>query len=94
MLLERIDELSLRSHDFGGSATVLLAGFIRKIDRLKSHLIGAEDYAAWAAGLGHWRRDRGRQGDPADARIELEFADVYRAHERMLAEASVATPAT
>jgi DNA helicase-2/ATP-dependent DNA helicase PcrA len=84
MLLERIDELSLHSHDFGGSATVLLAGFIRKIDRLKSHLIGAEDYAAWAAGL------RSAGSDPAEARIELEFAEVYRSHERMLAEAGVA----
>ena len=51
MLLERFDELSIRSHDFGGSATALLAGFVRKIDRLKSHLIGAEDYASWAERL-------------------------------------------
>ena len=84
MLLERIDELSIRSHDFGGSATALLAGFVRKIDRLKAHLIGAEDYAAWAEGL----REAG--GEPAESRLELEFAEVYRAHERMLAEAGVA----
>ena len=84
MLLERIDELSIRSHDFGGSATSLLAGFVRKIDRLKGHQIGAEDYAAWAAGL----TDSG--ADAAEARLEREFADVYRSHERMLAEAGVA----
>ena len=84
MLLERINELSIRSHDFGGSATALLAGFVRKIDRLKAHLIGAEDYAAWAAGLA----DAG--AEPAEARLEVEFAEVYRSHERMLAEAGVA----
>jgi DNA helicase-2/ATP-dependent DNA helicase PcrA len=84
MLLERIDELSIRSHDFGGSATALVAGFVRKIDRLKSHLIGAEDYAAWAAEL------QAAGTEPAEARLELEFAEVYRSHERMLSEAGVA----
>ncbi len=69
MLLERIDELTLAHHDFGGNVNALLGGFIRRIDRLKAELIGAEDYAAWAA-------------DPH----EREFAEVYRAHERRLAE--------
>ncbi|HEY2160287.1 MAG TPA: ATP-dependent DNA helicase [Solirubrobacteraceae bacterium] len=84
MLLERIDELSIRSHDFGGSASALLAGFVRKIDRLKAHLIGAERYAGWAAGL------QTAGAEPSEARLELEFAEVYRSHERMLAEAGVA----
>jgi DNA helicase-2/ATP-dependent DNA helicase PcrA len=73
MLIERIDELSIRHHDFGGSANTLIGGFVRRIDRLKAELIGAEEYAAWAAGA-----------DP----VEQEFAEVYRTHERMLAEAS------
>ncbi len=81
MLLERIDELSLQRHDFGGSATALLTGFVRRIDRLKAHLIDADTYARWARGL------RGFGTEPADAGLEQEFADVYRAHERMLAEA-------
>jgi DNA helicase-2/ATP-dependent DNA helicase PcrA len=81
MLLERIDELSLREHDFGGSANALLGGFVRRIDRLKAELIGAEDYAAWAGGLGE------SGGDPERAALEREFAEVYRTHERMLAEA-------
>jgi len=88
MLLERIDELSLQRHDFGGSANALLAGFIRRIDRLKAHLIGAEEYARWAARLGA-DADVGAGGEPADAALELEFAEVYRTHERMLAEAGV-----
>jgi DNA helicase-2/ATP-dependent DNA helicase PcrA len=75
MLLERIDRLSIERHDFGGSANALLAGFIRRIDRLKAHLVGAEDYARWAARLAE-----------SEADVEREFAEVYRVHEEMLAE--------
>jgi DNA helicase-2/ATP-dependent DNA helicase PcrA len=78
MLLERIDELSLERHDFGGSANALLGRFVRRIDRFKAELIGPEDYADWALSL----RD-----DPAEAALALEFAEVYRVHERLLAEA-------
>ncbi|HWF50419.1 MAG TPA: ATP-dependent DNA helicase [Solirubrobacteraceae bacterium] len=77
MLLERIEDLPLRRHDFGGSPSALLGGFVRRIDRLKAELIGVEDYATWAAGL----------GDDEGAALEREFAEVYRAHERMLGEA-------
>ena len=83
MLLERIDELSLQRHDFGGSANALLTGFVRRIDRLKAHLISAEAYTQWARGL------EGFGTEPADAALEQEFAEVYRAHERMLAQAGV-----
>ncbi|MFZ0971931.1 MAG: UvrD-helicase domain-containing protein, partial [Solirubrobacteraceae bacterium] len=75
MLLERIDRLSIERHDFGGSANALLAGFIRRIDRLKAHLVGAEDYARWAERL-----------PESDVDIEREFAEVYRVHEQMLSE--------
>ena len=55
----------------------LLAGFIRRIDRLKAHLVGAEEYARWAGGCAE-----------SDGRsVEREFAEVYRVHEQMLAEA-------
>jgi DNA helicase-2/ATP-dependent DNA helicase PcrA len=81
MLSERIDELSLERHDFGGSANALLGGFIRRIDRLKAELIGADAYARWAARLA----DVG--ADPSEAGLEREFAEVYKTHERMLAEA-------
>ncbi len=49
MLLERIDQLSLAHHDFGGSASRLLGRFVRRIDRLKAELIGVEEFVAWAA---------------------------------------------
>jgi DNA helicase-2/ATP-dependent DNA helicase PcrA len=77
MLAERIDELSLQHHDFGGRAGALLGGFIRRIDRLKAELISAEQYAQWAQSL----------PQTGEGALEREFADVYRAHERMLAEA-------
>ncbi len=83
MLLERIDELSLQSHDFGGSVNALLTQFVRRIDRCKAALIGAEEYAAWAATLS----DGDGEGDGAGDAREREFAEVYRAHERMLADA-------
>jgi DNA helicase-2/ATP-dependent DNA helicase PcrA len=85
MLLERIDELTIRSHDFRGNPAALVASFVRRIDRLKDELISGEDYAAWAEQLA---------GDPdaddaarARAAREREFAEIYRAHDRMLAEA-------
>ena len=73
MLVERVDELSLQHHDFGGRVNAVLGGFIRKIDRLKAELITAEEYAAWA--------------NANDSPSECEFAGVYQAHERMLMEA-------
>jgi DNA helicase II / ATP-dependent DNA helicase PcrA len=79
MLAERVDELSVRHHDFGGRPTLLLGSFVRRIDRLKAELVNAEQYRAWAQG-------RERDGDP-DAGLELEFAQIYCSHERMLAQA-------
>jgi len=73
MLLERIDELTLRRHDLRGNPAALLAGVIERVDRLKEELVTAEEYAAWAA-------EASRSGQ------EREFAGLYRAHDRMLAE--------
>jgi DNA helicase-2/ATP-dependent DNA helicase PcrA len=72
MLLERVDELTLAHHDFGGSATALFGRFIRRIDGLKADLVDADQFAATAA---------------TASESEREFAEVYRTHERMLAEA-------
>ena len=78
MLVDRIDELSLRHHDFGGRPNTLLGGFVRRIDRLKAELVGADAYATWARALAD---------DEPDAELEREFAQIYCTHERMLAEA-------
>ena len=77
MLVQRIDELSLQHHDFGGRPNALLAGFVRRIDRLKAELVTPEDYARWAESL--------PDGSP-ESELEREFADVYASHEAMLAE--------
>jgi DNA helicase II / ATP-dependent DNA helicase PcrA len=81
ILLERIDELPLQHHDFGGSANALLGGFVRRIDRLKAELISADDYADWAARLA------GTGADASLVALEREFAAVYQTHERMLSDA-------
>ena len=72
MLAERIDELPLRHHDFGGNAGALLGSVIRRIDRLKAELIGAEEFASWAQAQESLR--------------EREFAEIFHAHNRMLRE--------
>jgi DNA helicase-2/ATP-dependent DNA helicase PcrA len=77
MLVERIDELSLQHHDFGGRPNALLAGFVRRIDRLKAEQVGPDEYLRWAGSL---------PDDSAEAALEREFAEIYRSHERMLAE--------
>ena len=75
MLLERIDELPLRHHDLRGNPSATLGAIVQRIDRLKDELIAAADYESWAAQL------------PEDRAREREFAALYAAHERMLAEA-------
>ena len=81
LLLDRIDDLHLRRHDIGGRPAVLLAGVIDRIDRLKDELVSAEDYAAWAdALLG------GDDAQRARAAREVEFAQLYLDHDRLLAQ--------
>ena len=64
MLLERIDELPLASHDLRGNPSALLGSIVGRIDRLKDELVSHEDYAAWAGTLGAERRPRARVRRP------------------------------
>src|SRR6186997_3328335 len=48
LLLERIDDLSLRAHEIRGNPAPLLASFVSRIDRLKQEMISAADYQAHA----------------------------------------------
>ena len=77
MLLERIDDLPLRLHDLRGNPSAVLGSIVARIDRLKNELITCEDYAAWASTL----------GERSDAAREREFGELFRAHDRMLADA-------
>ena len=81
LLLDRIDDLHLRSHDIGGRPAVLLADVIDRIDRCKDGLITAADYAAWAGAL-----PAGDDAERARAGREVEFAQLYLDHDRLLAE--------
>ena len=80
LLLDRIDELSVRLHDFRGSPAAMLAGIVARIDRLKDQAISAQAYADWAATLA--------DGEPQTDR-EREFAQIYLAHDRMLNDQSL-----
>ncbi|MFL5846657.1 MAG: ATP-dependent helicase [Solirubrobacteraceae bacterium] len=82
MLLERIDELTLRRHDLRGNPAALLRSVVERIDRLKDEAVTAAEYDAWARSL------------PADddaqrthAEREREFAGLYLDHDRMLGQA-------
>src|SRR5919112_400803 len=83
LLLERIDDLSLREHEIRGNPAPLLASFVARIDRLKDEMISAEDYLAYAERtMAAAESDAARTG----AARELEFARLYADHDRLLAE--------
>lgn len=82
MLLDRIDELTLRHHDLAGDAPALLGSFVRRIDRLKEQGITAPAYADWAAAL-----PEGDEAAAVRAATAREFAGIFSAHETMLAQA-------
>ena len=81
LLLDQIDELTLRAHEIRGNPAPLLASFVSRIDRLKEEMISAEQLAAWAAGL-----PESSDSERAAAAREREFARVYADHDRLLAE--------
>lgn len=77
LLLERMEQLTLRRHDFLGNPAALLGGVVERIDRCKAEGITAEQYGAWAAGLPE---------DDEEAEREREFAQLFADHDRLLAE--------
>ena len=81
LLLERDAQLELRHHDSGGQPAALLANVIERIDLLKGELVGPDAFAAWAEALA---REDAASRSRSDR--EREFAALYRAHDRILAE--------
>src|SRR5215218_6480084 len=83
LLLERLDDLTLRQHETRGNPAPLLASFVSRIDRLKGEMVSADDYRRYAQGLA-----KAANGDAARAHAEreLEFARLYADHDRLLAE--------
>jgi DNA helicase-2/ATP-dependent DNA helicase PcrA len=81
MLLDRFDELPLRRHEIRGNPAGLLARLLARIDRLKAERVGPTTLS-----------ERAREAKAEDEagrealQRELEFADLYTAHDRILAE--------
>jgi DNA helicase-2/ATP-dependent DNA helicase PcrA len=85
LLLERLDELSLRAHEIRGNPAPLLASFVSRIDRLKDELVSADEYRAYAERRVKAAMEGGDAARTGAAR-ELEFARIYGDHDRLLAE--------
>jgi superfamily I DNA/RNA helicase/RecB family exonuclease len=82
MLLDQLEELPLRHHEIRGNPAGLLARLLGRIDALKAEAVGADALADFA------RRRQREAGDEAaleGARRELEFAELYAAHDAILA---------
>jgi DNA helicase-2/ATP-dependent DNA helicase PcrA len=81
MLLDRLDRLPLRRHEIRGNPAGLLARLLARIDRLKAERVGPTTLSERAQAL-QPADEAGRE----EQRRELEFADLYTAHDRILAE--------
>jgi DNA helicase-2/ATP-dependent DNA helicase PcrA len=84
MLLDRLDQLPLRRHEIRGNPTGLLARLLARIDRLKADRVGPTRLEQRA------REKEGENPDEAtreEVRRELEFAELYTTHDRILAGA-------
>src|SRR4051794_29556816 len=85
LLLDRLDELSLRHHEIRGNPAPLLASFVSRIDRLKDEMVRCSDYLGYAKRLVA-EATEGDDAERARADRELEFARIYADHDRLLAE--------
>ena len=81
LLLERIDELSLRHHEIRGNPAPLLASFVSRIDRLKDEMVSADEYRRYAEQLA---AEADSDAARAHADREREFARLYADHDRLL----------
>src|SRR5205085_9978331 len=82
LLLERIDDLTLRRHEIRGNPAPLLASFLVRIDRLKEEMVSPAEYQAYAERLS---REAVDDAGRARARRALEFAGLYADHDTLLA---------
>ncbi len=84
MLLDRLDQLPLRRHEIRGNPAGLLARLLARIDALKAERVGPTRLEQRA------REAEKEATDEAAAeavRRELEFAELYSTHDRILASA-------
>jgi len=82
MLLDRLDELPLRRHEIRGNPAGLLARLLARIDELKAERVGPTALAERAGE----RESEATDGAGLEAaRREVEFAELYTTHDRILA---------
>ncbi len=84
MLLDRVDQLPLRRHEIRGNPAGLLARLLTRIDELKAEAVGPTTLESRA------REREETASDDAEreaARRDLEFAELFTAHDRILADA-------
>ena len=82
LLLDRIDELSLRHHEIRGNPAPLLASFVARIDRLKDELVSAEELLA----LGRARCPRAPTPSAPARSASASSPRLYADHDRLLGE--------
>ena len=82
MLLDRLDQLPLRRHEIRGNPAGLLARLLARIDALKADAAGPTTVGDRAR-----EREAGASDDAEReaARRDVEFAEFYTAHDRILA---------
>src|SRR5919198_4455434 len=83
MLLDRLDDLSLRRHEIRGNPAGLLATLLRRIDALKAEGVTPDRLRDWAERAD---REAGAGPERERAKREGEFADFYASHDRVLRE--------
>ena len=85
LLLEELEQLTLRQHEIRGNPAPLLAAFVSRIDRLKEQMVTPDQLAEKAeerlAGAEH-----GDDASRTSALREREFAQLYADHDRLLAD--------
>jgi DNA helicase-2/ATP-dependent DNA helicase PcrA len=85
MLLDRLDRLPLRRHEIRGNPAGLLARLLARIDALKAEQVGPTRLEQIAR-----EREQGAsdEAEREAVRRELEFAEFFTTHDRILAEAA------
>jgi DNA helicase II / ATP-dependent DNA helicase PcrA len=83
ILLERLDSLPLRRHEIRGNPAGLLARLLSRIDCLKAERVGPTSLAERARQMAE---EAGDEAQHETARREVEFAELFQAHDGILAE--------
>jgi DNA helicase II / ATP-dependent DNA helicase PcrA len=81
ILLDRLDELPLRRHEIRGNPAGLLARLLRRMDALKAEAVTPDRLRDWAEGRA---RDATSGPERERAAGEVEFAEIYARHDRIL----------